>query len=375
MKAKLFEDRRSLIAGMGRSPILPSRASRHSDRSEAKWRNLAKFGMTGYLLLVLVVCGCQEEASSSEYEADAKQILNDIINYRSPENGGTENGEWGTENGSTENGSTENGSTENGSTENGSTENGEGRTENGSTENGERENGERENGERENGERENGERTATAAEPSAGNPVSPTSAAETSSDDCCVFESTLRTSPPLVIIKTNLLYDVALTPSLGVEVPLGERYSVEVDFMRGWWLRRDWSFCWQLEAASLEGRYWFVDRAERYRQGGWYAGILLQGAFYDFQLHSTRGVQGESMMAGVTGGYLYPLRHGWSLEFSFGLGYLRTNYRRYTVQTIHNDEHELVKSAPSLRLQGIFPLKAGVSLQWAIPMKSKRRIL
>jgi hypothetical protein len=75
------------------------------------------------------------------------------------------------------------------------------------------------------------------------------------------------------------------------------------------------------------------------------------------------------MMAGVSGGYLYPLGGNWSLEFTLGVGYLRTNYRRYTVETIHNDEHELVKSATSMRLRGVYPLKAGISLQWAIGRK------
>jgi hypothetical protein len=381
---------------------------------------LGKLGMTWCLLLALAVCGCQEEASSGEYEADAKKILHDIINYTAPStstghhSAGNRNiggsGDYGEDTdtparlavdtsavlhaiSSAESivpdatlvvdmlndllkgaGDAEGAEDTEGAGGIGSA----GDTEGSGNAGDHNDMGETEDN-RDNldtGEMTKGKETATAAEPSANNPVSSTSVVETSSDDCCVFESSLReTSLPLVIIKTNLLYDVALTPNLGVEVPIGERYSVEVDFMRGWWLKRDWSFCWQLEAASLEGRYWFSDRAERYLKGGWYAGILLQGAFYDFQLNSTRGVQGETMMAGVTGGYLYPLGCGWSLEFSLGLGYLRTNYRRYTVETIHNDEHELVKSDASMRLQGVFPLKAGVSIQWAIRTKSKRRTL
>jgi hypothetical protein len=219
------------------------------------------------------------------------------------------------------------------------------------------------------------QQTTTMAEPSANDPVSSTSVVETSSDDCCLFANSLReTSLPLVIIKTNLLYDVALTPHLGVEVPIGERFSVVAEFMRGWWLKRDWSFCWQLEAAALEGRYWFANRIARHLHGGWFAGVFAQGAFYDLQLRSTSGVQGESMMAGVSGGYLYPLWSGLSLEFSLGVGYLRTNYRSYTVVPTR-DGHELVKSAPAMRLRGApYPLKAGISLQWAIGTSKRREI-
>jgi hypothetical protein len=194
------------------------------------------------------------------------------------------------------------------------------------------------------------------------------------SDDCCVFSSSLRApGPPLVIVKTNLLYDVALTPHLGVEVPIGERFSVGAEFMRGWWLKSDWSFCWQLEAAALEGRYWFSPLSERHLRGGWFAGVLVQGAFYDFQLQPDSGVQGECLMAGLTGGYLYPLSTHWSLEFSLGLGYLRTNYRQYTVEPTHKG-HELVRSTSPMRLTGVlYPLKAGISIQWAFRSHIKRR--
>jgi hypothetical protein len=176
---------------------------------------------------------------------------------------------------------------------------------------------------------------------------------------------------PLFTIKTNLLYDLALTPHLGVEVPLGERFSIGAEFMRGWWLRRDWSFCWQLQAAALEGRYWFSPRMERHRSGGWFAGVFVQAGFYDFQFERTAGVQGEFVMAGLSGGYLCPLDDAWSLEFSLGLGYLVTDYRRYTVAPTH-DGHELVATMPQTRLTGApYPLKIGVSLQYTINRKRK----
>jgi hypothetical protein len=176
----------------------------------------------------------------------------------------------------------------------------------------------------------------------------------------------VRWSRPLVIIKTNLLYDVALTPHLGVEVPLGERFSIGAEFMRGWWLKRDWSACWQLEAAALEGRYWFRNCTERHLLGGWFAGVFAQAGFYDFQLNTSSGIQGECLMAGLSGGYVCPLGGNWSIAFSLGVGYLLTDYRRYTVAPTH-DGYELVASAPAMRFRGLpYPIKAGISLQWAI---------
>jgi hypothetical protein len=192
--------------------------------------------------------------------------------------------------------------------------------------------------------------------------------------DCCTFTNSLRMPAlPRIIIKSNLLYDVALTPNLGVEVLLGERFSVGAEFMRGWWLKRDWSFCWQLEAAALEGRYWFRHRMERHLHGGWFAGIFAQAGLYDFQLNTHSGMQGEFVMAGVSGGYLCPLSAHWSIEFALGIGYLLSNYRRYTVAPTR-DGHELVASAPAMRFKGLpYPIKAGVSLQWTIGWGKKRR--
>jgi hypothetical protein len=186
-------------------------------------------------------------------------------------------------------------------------------------------------------------------------------------DSCGTFPEPLRQPAlPRIIIKTNLLYDAALTPNLGVEVLLGERFSVSAEFMRGWWLKRDWSFCWQLEAAALEGRYWWRDRMERHLRGGWFAGVFVQAGFYDFQLSSDKGLQGEFLTIGATGGYLYPLSTHWSIEFTLGMGYLLSDYRRYTVEPTH-DGHELVASAPPMRFKGLpFPIKAGISIQWTI---------
>jgi hypothetical protein len=193
--------------------------------------------------------------------------------------------------------------------------------------------------------------------------------------ECCVFTGNLRgVLMPVVLIKTNLLYDMALTPNLGVEVPIGDRYSVEAGFMRGWWLARNWSFCWQLEAASLEGRYWFNPREERWRYGGWFAGVFAQAGFYDFQLDTYNGLQGEFLMAGGSGGYMRQLGGAWSLEFSLGLGFLVTEYRRYVVVPLR-ERHALASSGPPIRLIGLpYPLKAGISLQWAINGRVKRRM-
>ncbi|MDR1341920.1 MAG: DUF3575 domain-containing protein [Prevotellaceae bacterium] len=178
------------------------------------------------------------------------------------------------------------------------------------------------------------------------------------------FLTRQRVYRPVATIKTNLLYNMALTPNVGVEVPIGERWSVGADFMRGWWLKRDWSFCWQVQSAGVEGRFWLSDRTGLRRQGGWFIGAFVLAGFYDFQLKSARGVQGEhTVVPGLSGGYVHPLYKGWGLELTLGAGYLTNSYRRYTVEDTH-DGHELVRLGAPMRFVGVVPCKVGVSLQW-----------
>lgn len=173
---------------------------------------------------------------------------------------------------------------------------------------------------------------------------------------------------PMFALKTNLLFDVLLTPNLELEVPIGRHWSVNAEFMRGWWLRRDNTFCWQVEAGGLEGRYWFKN-IDRYSVlTGWFAGVFAGGGFYDFQLKRDEGYQGEFyLLAGLSGGYATPIARNLHLEFSLGIGYIVTDYRHY-----HVIDDELVKQGSAMRFSSIFPAKAKVSLVWVVNRKVKR---
>lgn len=172
---------------------------------------------------------------------------------------------------------------------------------------------------------------------------------------------------PLFALKTNLLYDLALTPNLELEVPIGRRWSVNAEFQRGWWLRRDNTFCWQIEAAGLEGRYWFGNRENRAVLTGWFAGVFTAGGFYDFQLKRNNGYQGEFyIMTGLSGGYATPIARNLNLEFSLGVGYIVTDYRHYCVI-----DDELIKQGSAMRFSSFVPAKAKVSLVWMINRKVK----
>lgn len=171
----------------------------------------------------------------------------------------------------------------------------------------------------------------------------------------------------LFAIKTNLLYDLAMTPNLEVEVPIGKHWSINAEYQYGWWLRNDNSFCWQLESGGVEGRYWFGDRENKRQLTGWFAGVFVGGGMFDFQLKKDEGYQGEFyILGGASGGYAMPLNRHFNLEFSVGLGYIMTDYRRYNVI-----DNELIKQGRTMRYQSILPAKAKVSLVWLLHSNKK----
>lgn len=175
---------------------------------------------------------------------------------------------------------------------------------------------------------------------------------------------------PVLAIKSNLLFDLALTPNVEVELPIGSHFSLNAEFMRGWFMKKR-TFCWEIESYGLEGRYWFRGRKERPLLTGWFVGGFISSGYYDFQLDDIKGIQGEvKLLTGLSGGYSAKLSREFRLEFSAGVGYMINNYRRYTA--INN--HYLLKDGDEHRLKAILPAKAKISLVWLIHRKIKKQV-
>ncbi|MDR1881154.1 MAG: DUF3575 domain-containing protein [Prevotella sp.] len=176
---------------------------------------------------------------------------------------------------------------------------------------------------------------------------------------------------PLFALKTNLLYDIALTPNIEVEIPIGKRWSINGEFLHGWWLGHDDTFCWQLEALGMEGRYWLGNRTNRRVLTGWFLGFFAGAGVYDFQLKKDKGYQGDFYIsAGFSAGYAMQFgSSSWGMEFSASAGWLTTDYTRYTLNPYVR--HELIRDGADMRFSGVVPLKAKVSLIYLFSRKAK----
>lgn len=170
---------------------------------------------------------------------------------------------------------------------------------------------------------------------------------------------------PLVAIKTNLLFDLALAPNLELEVPLGQRWSLNGEFLFPWWLIDGHKYCFQSLAGGLEARLWLGNRTARSPLRGHFAGLYAEGGMYDLQWKK-RGYQGDYFVtAGVSYGYSMPLGRHWNLEFSLGVGALYTPYRRYDA----SDDYRTLYWQKDGSYTWIGPTKAKISLVWLIGNK------
>lgn len=131
-------------------------------------------------------------------------------------------------------------------------------------------------------------------------------------------------------IRTNLLYDAALVPNIGVEFYLGRRWSIAGNWMYAWWHSDKRHNYWRVYGGDLELRKWFGRRSKEKPLTGHHLGLYGQIVTYDFEL-GARGYLGDrwSYGAGISYGYSVPIARRLNLDFTIGVGYLGGEYKEY----------------------------------------------
>ena len=131
-------------------------------------------------------------------------------------------------------------------------------------------------------------------------------------------------------VKTNLPADLVTAVNLGVELPLGEDFSVNAHFTFPWWTAGPYGNKYALQLLDAEGelRWWFAPGEERL-EGHYFA---LQGSGGKFDLQWGRDIgcyQCYNWGVGLSYGYSMSLGEHWNLEFALTLGYLAIDYQHY----------------------------------------------
>lgn len=174
----------------------------------------------------------------------------------------------------------------------------------------------------------------------------------------------LRAHSQDVAIKTNVLYDAALSPNLGVEVRVAPRWSVELSGNLNAWTLNDGKK-WKHWLLQPEARYWFCEAL-----GGHFIGIHALGGQYNvgqldipinflgtnFKKLKDNRYQGWYAGVGVAYGYSWLLHKHWNLEAEIGIGYVHTRYDRYECEGCGR------KTASGLHKNYFGPTKAAINV-------------
>lgn len=176
---------------------------------------------------------------------------------------------------------------------------------------------------------------------------------------------------PLFALKTNLLFDAALMPNIEIEVPIGNRWSVNGEYMFPWWLFDNDKYCMQILMGGLEGRYWLGSHRRREQKEvltGHFLGLYAGGGKYDLQWDND-GYQGEFFIAaGISYGWATRIARNLRLEFNIGIGLLRTDYRYYHAR----DNYQTLLWQENGKYTWFGPTKAKISFVWLLNRKVKK---
>lgn len=167
-------------------------------------------------------------------------------------------------------------------------------------------------------------------------------------------------------LKTNLLADVALMPSLELEYLINERWSVAAHGAVAWWSNDPAHKYYQISTIYPEARWWFKTKAPWH---GHYLGLFAGGTWYDLE-RGARGYQGEGGFVGLSYGYMFPVSKCLSFEAGLGLGYLYTKYREYLPVSFMGGTHYVYQQTSVLNWIG--PLKVKFAFVWRFLDSNKK---
>lgn len=172
---------------------------------------------------------------------------------------------------------------------------------------------------------------------------------------------------PVWALKTNLLYDAALVPSLGGEFYLGKQWSIAANWQYAWWNTKKWF--WRTYGGELGVRKWLGSAAKERPLTGHHVGIYGQVLTYDFMIGDRgfmSGNPGEALFdrpsysVGLEYGYSLPIARRLNLDFVIGLGYLRGMHNEYRLI----DNCYVWQEQKKVNYFG--PTKAEVTLVWLL---------
>lgn len=175
-------------------------------------------------------------------------------------------------------------------------------------------------------------------------------------------------APLYLSLKTNMLYDAMLIPSVGAEAYIGKMWSVSANWSYAWWSKNSSHNFWRFYGGDIELRRWFGHHAAAKPLTGHHIGLYAQILTYDFELGG-KGYMGNKYNygGGLEYGFSLPVARRINIDFTLGVGYLGGQYYEYTPI----DGHYVWQATKQRHWFG--PTKAEVSLVWLIGRGNSNR--
>ena len=172
----------------------------------------------------------------------------------------------------------------------------------------------------------------------------------------------LQQTPPVyrMALKTNLLADIALMPSLEAEFLINRQWSVAAHGAVAWWSRDAAHKYYQIATIYPEARWWFSTKEPWH---GHYLGLFAGGSWYDLE-NGGRGYQGEAGFVGISYGYMFPISRSLSFEVGLGAGYMFTRYEEYLPVPYMGGTHYVYQQTSQMHYFG--PLKVKFAFVWRL---------
>ena len=166
-------------------------------------------------------------------------------------------------------------------------------------------------------------------------------------------------------LKTNLLYDMALIPNLGVEFHLGKGWALGLDYNHAWWSLADKNYFWRVYGGGIDVRKYFGKASAVRPLSGHHLGLFVQAFTYDIETGGRGQMSDLTYSGGLEYGYSLPVGKAFNIDFGIGLGYAGGEYKVYDPE----DDCYVWKETRLRHYMG--PTKAEISLVWILGYKGK----
>lgn len=178
-----------------------------------------------------------------------------------------------------------------------------------------------------------------------------------------------ESTAPTFQLRTNGLYDLALSPNIGLEWQSSFGLAFQFDYVGAWWNSPSKNRFFSNYGFQTEIRYYFKHKNTANPFRGLHAGVYGQMATFDFEFGG-EGVQcpnlDDAWGLGLSGGYTLPISRRWAIDFVLGLGYFTAKYKTYDPTS--NGGYQ---ATGTKRLKFFGPTKLEVSFVWSLNKDNK----